>query len=173
MANDSLENIDEQGRLSLARAMKTLLDNPDVSRDAKRLLKKVDPKLQFPDLEVDDQLAKFREEQAEKDRKREEAERVQRANDNYEKLRGKVLERGFKVEEVETVMKEKGIANYDTAMDFIDAQRQLAPATPDSLGMTMDMPSNMGEMNKVGLKKFRLNEASKVMSEIIQNRKRA
>lgn len=170
--SDSLENVPEDQRTSLARAMHTLLNNPEVARDTKRLLKKVDPNLQFPDLEVGDEIARFREEQADKDRKRDEADRVARANDNYEKLRGKVLERGFNVEEVEKVMKEKGIANYDTAMEYIDAQRQLAPPTPDSL-VTMEMPSNMAEMNKQGLKKFRLTEASKAMSEVMQARKRA
>lgn len=171
-APDSLENTTEEQRLSLARAMQTLLNNPEVSRDTKRLLKKVDPKLQFPDLEVDERIAKFEETQREREKEREEAERVRRANESYEQIRGKVTARGFKVEDVETVMKDKGIANYDTAMDFIEAQHRLAPPTPDSV-MTMEMPANMQEMNNMGLKKFRLNEGFKAVSDIIRNRKSA
>lgn len=172
MPADSLENYSEEQRASMARAMHTLLNNSEVSRDTKRLLKKVDPKLQFADLDVDDRIEQFKTEQAEKDRARDEADRVRRANESYEQIRGKVTARGFAVEEVEKVMKDKGIANYDTAMEYIDAQRQLAPSTPDSL-MTMDMPSNMNDMNKMGLKKFRLNEGAKALSEVIQGRKRA
>lgn len=170
--SDSLENVSEDQRLALARAMNTLLNNPEVARDTKRLLKKIDPKLQFPDLEVEDTVQKFREEQAEKDKVRDEADRVRRANESYEQIRGKVTARGFAVDEVEKMMKEKGIANYDTAMEYIDAQRQLAPPTPDSL-MTMEMPSNMNDMNKMGLKKFRLNEGAKALSDVMNQRKRA
>lgn len=162
---DSLENVTEEQRLSLARAMQTLLNNPELARDTKKLLKKANPSLQFPDIDVEDKFEKFREEQGERDKKREEDDRVRRANENYEKLRGKVLEKGFTVEEVEKVMKDKGIANYDTAMEYIEAQRQLAPPTPDSI-MTMEMPANMNEMNAMGLKKFRLNTMNTVLNEI-------
>lgn len=162
---DSLENVTEEQRLSLARAMQTLLNNPELARDTKKLLKKANPSLQFPDIDVEDKFEKFREEQGERDKKREEDDRVRRANENYEKLRGKVLEKGFTVEEVEKVMKDKGIANYDTAMEYIEAQRQLAPPTPDSI-MTMEMPANMNDMNAMGLKKFRLNTMNTVLNEI-------
>lgn len=41
-----------------------------------------------------------------------------------------VEDRGFKLEDVETVMKDKRIGSYETAMDFLDQQNRLAPATP-------------------------------------------
>lgn len=171
MANDSLENYTEAQREQLARTALSLLNHPDVSKDAKRLIKKIDPKVNFPDVEVEDRFETFRTEQAEREKKRDEEERVRRANEQYQETCAKIAARGFKVEDVEKLMKEKGIANYETAMDFIDQERRLAPATPDSL-YTMKMPDTMSTIMKEG-KNFARNRAHAAIDELGRMRRQA
>lgn len=150
--------------------MMALLKNPEVANDTKRLLKKIDPKLNFPELVVADELDKFRKEQAEKDAAREETERVKQSNASYESTRGRLLAKGFDIKEVEKVMQDRGIANYDTAAEFMENSRKLAAPTPESL-TTMEMPANTDAIQKMGIKKWRTNEASTAVSELIRARR--
>lgn len=172
VASDSLENYSEEQRASLARTALALLNHPDVSKDAKRLIKKIDPKVSFPDVDVEDRFEALREETREEAKKREEAERVRRANEAYEATKQRIADRGFKVEDVEKVMKDKGIANYDTAMEFLENQAQLAPATADSLSHGMEMPSEAQDIMK-NPKKWAQNMAHTAVNDLIRARKRA
>src|SRR5262249_14513670 len=111
-------------------------------------------------------------EQDEREKKREEQERVQRANKSYEENCARVKARGFKVEDVEKIMKDKGIGNYDTAMEFLENQARLAPPTPDSLGHTMSMPTEQKDIEK-NQKKWSLNAMHAAVDELQRMRPRA
>lgn len=169
---ESLENYSEEQRASLARSMATLLKHPDVSKDVKRLIRKVDPTVSFPDIEVEEKFEQFTTKHREDQRERDEADRVRRSNEQYQATCAKIVERGFKVEDVEKVMKDKGIANYDTAVEFLENQKMLAPATADSLGFSMEMPSEMKDIQK-NPNKWAKNMAHAAVDELIRQRKRA
>lgn len=143
----SLENYTEEQRANLARLGHTLLTNPEVAAQTKRLIKKVNPQAQFPDIDIEDRFETLKQEQQAQRDKDHEAERVRRSNEAYERTRGAVVARGHKIEDVEKVMKDKGIANYDTAMELMEAQQQLAAPTAESL-TSMQMPSETKEIMK-------------------------
>lgn len=169
MADASLEGYTPEQQAQLARTMAALLNNPDVARDTKRLIKKVDSSVSFADIELQDQFEKLRAEQLEKDKEREEQDRIRRANAEYEKTKERVTSRGFKVEDVEKLMKEKGIASYDTAMEFLDNQSKLAPPTPDSLGRSMELPANAKDINR-DPKNWARNEAHAAIDQLRMRR---
>lgn len=169
---DSLENYSEAQKESLARTALALLNHPDVSKDAKRLIKKIDPKVSFPDVDVEDRFETLRAEQREETKQRDEADRVRRANEAYQATCAKITQRGFKVEDVEKIMKDKGIANYDTAIEFLENQAQLAPATVDALAHSMEMPSEMADIAK-NPRKWAQNMAHNAVNDLIRQRKRA
>ncbi len=127
----SLEGLNEAQRDQLARGMQALLNgDSDTSRNTKRMLKKIDPKLNFPELDLEDQLEsrvkplvednqKLRDELKEKEFR-------QRTENDHQRIR----QRGFKVEDVQKLMQERGIVNFDTAMDLLDMEQRLATPTP-------------------------------------------
>lgn len=51
-------------------------------------------------------------------------------NDSLSKQRQAVESRGYKIEDVEKTMKDRRIGSYETAMEFLDQEKRLAPATP-------------------------------------------
>ena len=93
-ANPSLEGYTEAQREQLARTAHQLLSSPEVSRETKRLLKKIDPNLQFPDVDMDERFEAFKQEQANKEREREERERVSRSNAEWESACKRMESRG-------------------------------------------------------------------------------
>lgn len=164
----SLENYTPEQRDNLARLAVTLSQTPEVSRDFKKLVKKVNPAAQFPDIEVDERFEALKKEQDEREAKRADEERVRRSNDAYEQTRGRVTSKGHKIEDVEKVMKEKGIANYDTAMEYMENAARLAAPTPESLGR-MEMPAETNEILK-NPKGWAQKTAHAAVSELMKRR---
>jgi len=168
-ANPSLEGYTEAQREQLARTAHQLLSSPEVSRETKRLLKKIDPNLQFPDVDMDERFEAFKQEQANKEREREERERVSRSNAEWESACKRMESRGFKVDDVKKVMTDRGILNPDTAMDFMANEAKLAEPTPDSLSYTLELPEHAKEIAK-DPNNWAKREAHKVVSEIMRSR---
>lgn len=138
----SLEGLSEAQIKQLASGMQALLNSneSEVRRGTQKLLKKVDPKLNFPEIELDEAISAA----------------VKPLKEDNEKLRSELQEkefkatvlnehqkiqaRGFKVDEVQKFMQERGIVNYDTALNVLDMEQRLASPTPESVSGVYDLP---------------------------------
>jgi hypothetical protein len=132
----SFEELTDDQRVNLARAGFKLFHNPEVSREAKRLLTKADPKVRFPEIEAeetttaalrerDDRIAKLEAQQIEADLER-----------RLEMKRKQAEELGVDPADVEKLIVERGkggrVIDWESALELIQLQRQSAAATPSS-----------------------------------------
>jgi hypothetical protein len=146
----SLEGLPAAQVQQLATGMQALLSSPDaeVRRGAQRLLKKVDPKLNFPELEqetaLEASLASIRKEN--QDLRDQLKERDFKA-DTREQHKA-VVARGFKVDDVQKFMTERGIVSFDTAMNVLDMEQRLAAPTPEAMAGTYDLPEESKDIFK-------------------------
>jgi hypothetical protein len=142
MSDASLEGLTPMQRARLALANK-LMENPETADEAKRLLKKVDPSFKDPALELQDRIAaetKAREEGMQKLREERETDK---RNAWYAEKCKQIRALGLDVEKVEAIMKDKKIADYDTAVEYLQQQTSLAVPTHDSV-TPMELPSDKG-----------------------------
>lgn len=144
----SLEGLSNDQIKQLASGMQTLLtsNDADTRRGAQRLLKKVDPKLTFPELEQEDALAAAIKPIQEDNQKLRDEIKERDFRAQVEKDHARVTGRGYKVEDVQKFMQDRGIVNFDTAMEVLDMQNRLASPTPESLAT--GQPYNMPEEQK-------------------------
>ncbi len=134
----SLEDLTPQERAYLS-AGKLLFENPEVSKDAKRLLIKAKPeaKVNFPDIAMDDQFAAR---QAELDKRAKEIDEKLAKDEldrRVEKQRAALRDQGVDVEALETFMKENELYSYEKAAKIFKQVNQTAQDTPASLVKSM------------------------------------
>lgn len=128
----SFEQLTDEQRLNLARVGHRLLHNPEVSKDARRLLMKADPSVKFPDLEVEETMQS---ELAKRDKKIDEMSQSQMqeaAERRRESCRQQARDRGLDPDEVEKAITERGIVKWETAMEHVEMKNRLATPTPDA-----------------------------------------
>jgi hypothetical protein len=146
----SLEGLPATQVQQLASGMQALLSCPDaeVRKGAQRLLKKVDPKLNFPELEAEDQiatqLAAIRKENEDLRNNLKERDFTADVREQHKR----VVSRGFKVEDVQKFMTERGIVNFDTAMNVLDMEQRLAAPTPEAMAGNYDLPEESKDIFK-------------------------
>lgn len=136
----SLEELTPQQRAHLALGQ-SLMGNPETADDARRLLRKADPKFKAPDLELQDKLDKERQDRLDGEKKLREDIETDRRNVWYAETQRKVAAAGLDIKAVEKIMTDRQIANYDTAIEFLQSQQQIASPTHDSV-TPMAMPDN-------------------------------
>jgi hypothetical protein len=132
----SLEGMTPEAINELALAAKGMLDNPETRLEALGLYKKIRPESSIPEIDLP---AQFNTALAEERTKREALENQIREDSVRREIEGQraaVVAKGIpadKVVEVEKLMTERGIMNYDTAADFYLSQQRLAtPTAPDT-----------------------------------------
>jgi hypothetical protein len=130
--------------------MNALLNSsdPEIQRATKRNLKKIDPKLNFPELDIEDTLEKRVQPLVEDNKKLREELQAKEWNAQVEKEHARGRQRGFVVDDVQKLMKEKGIVSFDTAMDMLEMQQTLATPTPESLSGVYEMPEDQKDIFK-------------------------
>jgi hypothetical protein len=158
----SLEDMTEAERNS--EILKRLMNHPEVGREAKRLWKKVEPRANFPDLDLEDQVSAATKALNEKVEKLEQERIEDRVRANREANHKRVRDAGFEVEQVEKVMTDEKIANYDTAIKYLQGQSALAPPTPEAV-TPIRMPDNLKDIQKNPAQWAR-NEAFKAINEL-------
>jgi hypothetical protein len=121
---------EQRAQLNLAQL---LLSDPETSKQARRLAKKLKPELQFADLDMDDQIKRRDEANAERVKALEEQIRKDKFDREREKAHARMRERNLDPVAVEKVMTENGIANYDLAAEVLEARSAAAAPTPDDL----------------------------------------
>jgi hypothetical protein len=146
----SLEGLPAAQVQQLATGMQALLSSsdPEVRKGAQRLLKKVDPKLQFPELEqetlLDTALAAIRKENEDLRNSLKERDFTTEVKEQHKR----VVARGFKVEDVQKFMTDRGIVSFDTAMNVLDMEQRLAAPTPEAMAGTYDLPEESKDIFK-------------------------
>ena len=128
MAN--FEDMSEAQRNDLGKRLHGMLLNPDVAPQVKKLLQKTDPTLRFPELEVADAVQKELKERDEKISKLE-AEQIRGGRRaRRAERRAAASPEGLDPDEVEKAIVEKGITNWDTAVELVRLSKLAAPPTP-------------------------------------------
>jgi hypothetical protein len=146
----SLEDLSTEERSNVMReseALRKLMNHPDVGLEAKRLYKKVVPDANFPELRQQEQIEAATKPLQDKIATMEREDLERRVAANRTANHKLCADAGYKPEDVEKVMSEEHIANYDTAIRYLKGQRALAPATPASV-TPMRMPTEMGDIRK-------------------------
>lgn len=164
----SLEDLTPEQRAQLNLAQ-LLLSDPDTSKQARRLAKKLKPELQFSDLDLEDRIVKERETSAEQLK----AIRADIAKDKFERDRAaahaRLRDRNLDPAAVEKVMTENGIANYDLAVEILEARAEAAAPTPDDLS-PMTMPT--GKVGETDLWKDPKGFATRTAYEVLNGFKK-
>lgn len=125
------EDLDEKQRENLAKAMNSLLSNPEVSTDVKRLLMKADPKMKFADVAQADALDKVREESGAKISELEAKLMEEQAIRVRQERHAQARAQGLNPEDVEKVVTEYKVMDWDKAMQIAERLREMAPASPE------------------------------------------
>ena len=130
-----------------ANALRRLFNHPELGIKAKRLYKELDPKANFPDLDIDDRITAATKSQAEKiealEQQAREGEVLRRREVNHAMIRAA----GLDVEQVEKVMTDEKILKYETAINYVKGQSALAPPSPQSV-TPIRMPDNLKDIQK-------------------------
>lgn len=135
-----LESMTPQER-AMFIAGKALFTHPELSKEAKRLYKRAHPEVNFPELDMEDQIAAVRKEESEKREKLENDLLRESLERKRADRRRQMQSDGYDPDEIEKLIVEWGIAGnatedaYQRACKLADLQRQSAePSAPDVLG---------------------------------------
>lgn len=110
---------------------KLLLETPEVRRETLRLAKKANPKLNIPEVELEERLDQERTEAISREQKLETQLMEERVARRKSERDAQIIAAGFKVEDIEAIIvREK--CTYETAIKLAGMERQLAePSSPD------------------------------------------
>jgi hypothetical protein len=139
------------------------------SEQMKRLLGKADPKLKFPELDIQDSIRKLKDEQGEQNKKLEQELKRLRAERVQEKLHAKVRDAGLKEEDVVKFLEHQGMpstdSNYDLAIEVLTHRAELAEPASSGASENPFKPPDIKEVwaDPVG---WREREAHKVLAEM-------
>lgn len=173
----SLENLtaDELRNFQLG---KLLLENPEVAVEAKRLAKKANPKLQIPEIDLQDALAAQAADFQKKLEERDHKDMEHRVAVRKRERDAQIVAAGYTVDEIEKIIVAEK-CSYETAMKIADLQRQVAePSAADYLsGSTPGTPVEMRpgkDWSKLGngdLRKKSAGIASEMINEMRKTRR--
>jgi len=111
-----------QGRRQVADFVESIYNDPALSKDAKRLIKRKYPNLAIPDYDIEEKVdQRFADEKKKRDDE-DKAARKQKEEDGWKEQRGKVQkEYGFTDEamtDLEKFMTEKNVGDYEVAATY-------------------------------------------------------
>jgi hypothetical protein len=166
--------------LQAFRLGKLLLANPEVRRDAQRLAKKADPTLQIPEIELEDRVAKEREERLASEKKHEDELMKLRVESRKATRDAEIVAKGYTVEEIEKIIVEYG-CTYEKAFAIAAMMRQTAEPTPPDVrsGSVPGEPLNLrpGEdwkkLDRAGARTLGLKLAHEMVDDLKKQRRAA
>src|SRR5574337_2018504 len=123
----SLENMDASAVAELASLAKSLADDPKTRKQFLKLTKEVRPGVILPELEMENTISEQLASRDEKIKNLETTLAERSVLDDLEQKRGVLRKRGADPEEIveiEKLMVEKGIADYETAADYFVWKKQ-------------------------------------------------
>ena len=126
------------------RLGKMLLEaNPEIADEAKRLARKVDPKLRLPEIDLADKIAAEKKAREEWEEKQAEKDREDRVHRRRQEEGQRARDAGFTPEEIEKIVVEEH-CSFPTAIKLATLQRESAVPGPaqfnsgDPLAKTKD-----------------------------------
>jgi hypothetical protein len=137
----SLEDLTPEQQEQALRLFSFVKSNPDIEKNIRREAKRKNPNMSAPDIELEDALAKQREEFEAKLKERDAQALTQLQQQRRAEAHTRIREAGLDPEQVEKIMVDESIGNYDTAIKYARAQKQLAPSTPESI-TPMSLPNS-------------------------------
>jgi hypothetical protein len=130
----SFEELSDEQRAQLSRVGFQLFHNPEVSKEAKRLLMKANPKVRFPEIEAEETVNTAMKSRDEKIAEMEGKLLEQEMNRRLEEKRATARERGLDPADIEALIVERGkqnrVIDWESAMELLEYQKQSAAATP-------------------------------------------
>lgn len=127
------ENLSLEDQQALGQTMHRLLSNPELRKTTLGLLKKADPSVALPEVELEERFAELSSAQEKKISDLENKLQQKELQAQRERQFAALRDRGLDPAEVEKTMVEKRIADYETAAKFLELERQSAPPTPASI----------------------------------------
>lgn len=168
MAHD-YENLSLEDQQALGQTMHRLLSNPDLRKTTLGLLKKADPSVSLPEVELDERFEALQNTANEKIASLESKLAQKELAEQRARDLAALRERGLDPTEVEKVMVDKRIGDYDTAARFMELERQMATPTPSSV-TPIALPDDAKAIVK-NPRAWATNEASRAISELIAKRR--
>src|SRR5215475_521692 len=113
-------------RAQVADLVEPIWDDPDLSKDAKRLLKRKYPNLQIPDYDLEEKFEKRLEEDRKKKEEAENNTRRAKEEDTWKTERKRIQDE-YKysdddMTDLEKMMVDKNVANYEVAAEYRKAK---------------------------------------------------
>jgi hypothetical protein len=141
---DQVLAIAKQGQ-GFAQLVRSIEQNPETRLEFLKLRKKLNPNQVIPELDAREPFEKKISEQNQKleemERRALERDINDRIKDNRSKIRAKYKVSDDQVTEIEKLMVEKKIPDYETAAEFFTMSRRVAEPTPNSISNPMfEMP---------------------------------
>lgn len=138
----SFEDLSDDQIKALAKIQHKLLNNPEVSRQVKRLISKTDPTVRFADIEAEDQTAAALKER-DKEIERLNAKQIEQdARERRAECHAKARDRGLKPEDVEKTITDYKVMDWDRAMDITERLQAMAPADAESPHDAVRLPDD-------------------------------
>ena len=142
-----------QDRRNVADFVESIYNDPQLNKDAKRLIKKKYPNLQIPDLDVEDKVeARFnaekqeREKAAKENKQKEEDARYRKERERTQKEYSFTDEA---MEKLEKLMLEKNIGDYDVAATYMASKEpKVSEPTNESRFWRHDQTDTFKEIAK-------------------------
>ena len=132
MAYEDLSDEDRKS-LGLGQLLRQAKD-PAAQEEWKRLAKKINPNLQFPELELTDKFDKLEKRQSDWEEKQEQRRTEDRTAKRHEAEARAAEAAGFKVEDITKLATDMGIGTFEAALQFAQLQRDSAEPTAASYG---------------------------------------
>lgn len=171
----SLEDLTTDQLLEVARLQEKLASNPETRADYMRLVKKTNPSLAIPEIDMADKmeqrLAKESEARQNLEQKLAQKEAEERVARKRDKVKTDFKLSDDQLTQVEKLMTDKRIPDYETAAEFFQMSQRAAPPTPSTfMRPNVDMPDSAvwgrGLNNKAALDKIARDEAYKAWGEL-------
>ena len=137
----SLEDLPESEQAKALALYQFVQGNPDVAKDLRRKAREKNPNMPVPDSDMlEDRFSSEIEQLRAELRKRDEQSVEQLRDQRRAEAHSRIRSAGLDPEEVEKSMIDNKIGDYDVAIRFMRQERELAPATPESI-TPMSLPS--------------------------------
>jgi len=138
----ALEDLSEADQAKAMALYQFVQGNPDVAKQVRKLAREKNPNMPLPDTDLiedkfQSEIESLRSELKKRDEQSAENLQSQRRSEAHANIRSQ----GFDPDDVEKAMIANKIGDYDVAMKFLRQERELAPATPESVS-PMSMPDN-------------------------------
>jgi tetratricopeptide (TPR) repeat protein len=137
----SLEDLPETEQIKALALYQFVQGNPDVAKKMRQIAREKNPNMPVPDTDVlEDKMQNELKALREELKKRDEQSVQQLQEQRRAEMHNRIKENGLDPEEVEKIMIDEKIGNYDTAIKYVKQMRELAPSTPEQI-TPMSLPS--------------------------------